>query len=288
MTTTAAPTLSRSSVIIEVGGLPIQLNVDNPLFLEMLGKRYAGFVGSAGPAKFEFEIDLVAPGVLLGSEEVQVTWKDGLWRMERGDFCAVWNPALARGRIRQTANPYSLDCVLRIVHTLLLAREGGFLVHASSAVRNGRAFLFSGVSGAGKTTMASLAPPDVALLTDEISYVTVDGSVFRVRHTVRGRTGASRRKYAGADCGAVPAGERPRKQNRIHWTRGGRARTTGKYFIFCKGPRTGGSCFSGGVRFRWPSAREAADFCAGCAGVGDDRMNGPNNMWRGARRSRRA
>jgi hypothetical protein len=172
MTTTATPTLSRSSVIIEVGGLPIQLNVDNPLFLEMLGKRYAGFVGSAGPAKFEFEIDLVAPGVLLGSEEVQVTRKDGLWRMERGDFCAVWNPALACGRIRQTANPYSLDCVLRIVHTLLLAREDGFLVHASSAVRNGRAFLFAGVSGAGKTTMASLAPPDVALLTDEISYVT--------------------------------------------------------------------------------------------------------------------
>src|ERR1019366_9947303 len=43
---------------------------------------------------------------------------------------------------------------------------------ASSAIRNGRAFLFSGVSGSGKTTMARLAPPDAALLTDEISYVT--------------------------------------------------------------------------------------------------------------------
>ena len=36
---------------------------------------------------------------------------------------------------------------------------------------NGRAFLFSGVSGAGKTTIASLAPQDAKLLTDEISYV---------------------------------------------------------------------------------------------------------------------
>ena len=34
--------------------------------------------------------------------------------------------------------------VLRIVHTLVLAREGGYLVHASSAVRNGKAFLFAG------------------------------------------------------------------------------------------------------------------------------------------------
>jgi hypothetical protein len=32
--------------------------------------------------------------------------------------------------------------------------------------------MFSGVSGAGKTTMARLAPADAALLTDEISYVT--------------------------------------------------------------------------------------------------------------------
>jgi hypothetical protein len=67
------------------------------------------------------------------------------------------------------------------VHTLLLAGKGGFLVHASSAIRNGRAFLFPGVSGAGKTTMARLAPPDAALLTDEISYVvSQDGAYFAV------------------------------------------------------------------------------------------------------------
>lgn len=73
--------------------------------------------------------------------------------------------------VRQTPNPYSIDSVLRILHSLVLAREGGFLVHAASAVRNGRAFLFSGISGAGKTTISRLAPADVRLLTDEISYV---------------------------------------------------------------------------------------------------------------------
>jgi hypothetical protein len=44
-------------------------------------------------------------------------------------------------------------------------------MHAASAIRNGKAFLFAGVSGAGKTTISRLAPPDVTLLTDEISYV---------------------------------------------------------------------------------------------------------------------
>ena len=88
-----------------------------------------------------------------------------------GDFRAEWDPIARLGRIRQSANPYSLDTVLRIVHTLVLAREGGFVVHASSAVRNGEAFLFAGVSGAGKTTISRLAPPDAHVLTDEISYV---------------------------------------------------------------------------------------------------------------------
>src|SRR6202043_3832306 len=62
--------------------------------------------------------------------------------------------------------------VLRIVHTLVMAKQGGgFLLHSASAVRNGKAFLFAGVSGAGKTTISRLAPADATLLTDEISYV---------------------------------------------------------------------------------------------------------------------
>jgi hypothetical protein len=68
--------------------------------------------------------------------------------------------------------------VLRIVHTLLLSRERGFLLHASSAVRNGKAFLFTGPSGAGKTTIARLAPSDVVVLSDEISYVRRVGTGY--------------------------------------------------------------------------------------------------------------
>jgi hypothetical protein len=60
---------------------------------------------------------------------------------------------------------------LRILHSLILAGRGGFLLHAASAICDGRAYLFSGVSGAGKTTITRLAPPNVTLLTDEVSYV---------------------------------------------------------------------------------------------------------------------
>jgi hypothetical protein len=167
-----------SSVVVEIGGLPIRLRCDDPSFLLQIEERYEGYVGSSNHADFDFEIELAPPGAVSQDEDVRVTWDSGHWLMKRGDFRAEWNPSTSRGRIQQTSNPYSLDSVLRIVHTLLLAREGGFLLHASSAIRNGRAFLFSGVSGAGKTTMARLAPLDAALLTDEISYVTRRGGKY--------------------------------------------------------------------------------------------------------------
>src|SRR5207248_6351235 len=103
--------------------------------------------------------------------DVSVRLESGRWIMERGDFYAEWDLERRQGWVRQTANPYAIDAVLRILHSLIMARQGGFLVHAASAVRNGRAFLFAGVSGAGKTTISRLAPNDVTLLTDEVSYI---------------------------------------------------------------------------------------------------------------------
>jgi len=171
----------RSSVVVEIGDLRIGLHCDNPAFIRLITERYAGYVGDSEHAAFKFDIEVGTPSAKTGDEDLSVDWNSGRWLMERGDFRAEFDPAAASGRIEQTISPYSLDSVLRIVHTLLLARKGGFLVHASSAIRNGRAFLFPGVSGAGKTTIARLAPPDAALLTDEISYVIPqDGAYFAV------------------------------------------------------------------------------------------------------------
>ena len=157
---------------IEIGAMPILVRTDSADFAHMLEDRYGKFVTADAPAAvMELEIELIPPGRVCDAEDVTVRRDAGRWVMERGDFRAEWDPQCRRGWVRQSANPYAIDGVLRILHSLILAREGGFLVHAASAVRNGRAFLFSGVSGAGKTTISRLAPPDVVLLTDEISYV---------------------------------------------------------------------------------------------------------------------
>ncbi|HEY3971785.1 MAG TPA: hypothetical protein VGM18_02210 [Candidatus Sulfotelmatobacter sp.] len=166
--------VDRLSLVIEIGGMPVRVLATDAGFLAMLQDRYAGFVVSERadrPVEIEFDVDLRPATFADPYAVVSVTQHEGRWTMERGDFRAEWEPASRRGWIRQSANPYSIDAVLRIVHTLVLARQGGFLLHSASAIRNGRAFLFAGVSEAGKTTISRLAPPDATLLTDEISYV---------------------------------------------------------------------------------------------------------------------
>jgi len=156
---------------IGIGGIHVRLRTDDPGFIDLLGERYAGFLDGAGRVDYEFDMHLQPPEGTDPDDDVRVFRRDGLWCMERGDFRAEWDPQSRRGWIRQEPNPYSVDSVLRIVHSLLLAREGGMLMHASSAVRDGRAFVFMGVSGAGKTTISRLAPAGVHLLTDEMSYL---------------------------------------------------------------------------------------------------------------------
>lgn len=159
-----------TSVTAEIGGIPILLHPSDPDFCEVLAERYAGFLNPHSEPAYRFEVQLDRTHE-PSDEDAQVSREGSLWRFQRGDFRATWDSRSGRGRIRQCPNPYSIDTVLRITHSLVLAEQGGFLVHASSAIRGGRAYLFAGVSGAGKTTMARLAPSDATLLTDEISYV---------------------------------------------------------------------------------------------------------------------
>jgi hypothetical protein len=169
---------AKENISIEIGGMPIALRTLDPSFRRLIENRYAGFVGTSPDSHLEFDIDLCDPSQSATGDDLEVKIDAGEWLLKRGDFRARWSPDTGHGQIRQSASPYAIDCVLRIVHTLVLARQGGFLVHAASAIRGGKAFLFSGVSGAGKTTISRLAPPDATLLTDEISYVRREGNRY--------------------------------------------------------------------------------------------------------------
>ena len=162
---------------VEIGELPIRVRTDSLAFRHMLRNRYGEFLTcDSRHEAMKLDVELVNEhqdlGVRKGDDpDVRVRVERGRWVMERSDFLAEWDPEHNRGWVTLHANPYAIDAVLRILHSLLLARAGGFLVHAASVVRNGRASVFAGASGVGKSTLARLAPPGITLLTDEISYI---------------------------------------------------------------------------------------------------------------------
>jgi hypothetical protein len=167
---------------VEIGGIPILLRTYDDDFRGLIEQRYAGFVNNSAEPACQLEIHLQPPA-RRPPKDVQVSRSGSVWRIQRGDFRAEFDARSRSGWVSQSPNPYSLDAVLRIMHSLVLAEEGGFLVHAASGVRNDRAFVFAGVSGAGKTTISRLAPPDASLLTDEISYIRRSGSTYQAYGT---------------------------------------------------------------------------------------------------------
>jgi hypothetical protein len=171
-------TAARSEAVIQIGGISVGVTADDSDFLAMLRHRYNGFLSRSASADFRFHADLAPLEIRDPDAEVRLTCRASGWTLERGDFCAEWDPASRTGKIKLQPSPYAIDALLRILHSLTLARQGGFLLHAASAIRNGKAFVFTGVSGTGKTTIAGLAPRDATLLTDEISYVRKPGSSY--------------------------------------------------------------------------------------------------------------
>ena len=167
-----------NGVVVKVGELAVNLETSDIEYCRKLRNHYHGFVDVAERAEFSFQIELTDSRMNDPGDEVRVRRRSAHWSLTRGDFQAEWNIESKRGTIRQSANLYSIDAALRIFHTVVLATRDGFLLHAASAIRNGKAFLFMGPSGAGKTTIASLRPSDTTLLTDEVSYVRKQAEGF--------------------------------------------------------------------------------------------------------------
>ena len=150
----------RSSVAelpIEIGKVPLNLKFADTARFESAGKRYNTFLsadknglpvlvnlpGEGRPDGHAFTYDLDGASVHLGE---------------------------AQAEFHRVPHEYSLDSLIRILLSKLLLDRSGFLLHAASVLADGRAHVFTGRSGAGKSTIASLSPAG-SVLTDEISLL---------------------------------------------------------------------------------------------------------------------
>lgn len=160
---------SPEALSLSIGQVGVALHCAEPRLREPALRRYAEFLDAregALPVRVNGE-----PSLAGLPAEFQYGFDDARVRFDgvAAHFAGV-------------RHEYALDSLLRVLLSWLLLPREGFLLHASTVERNSRAYVFTGRSGAGKSTVASLSPPG-SVLTDEISLLRREGGVWRAYGT---------------------------------------------------------------------------------------------------------
>ena len=154
---------------ISIGSIPFSLFIPEELLLQQALKRYREFSAALGPG---------LPIVLRPKEQDER--EPTAFSYDLDDASVILRRSGAE--FRGVRHEYALDSLLRILLTMMLLPRRGFLLHAATIVRNGRAYVFAGRSGAGKSTVASLSP-EGSVLTDEISLLRFTDGCWQAHGT---------------------------------------------------------------------------------------------------------
>jgi hypothetical protein len=154
---------------LSIGCVPFRLRMSNPLLFRAASARYSAFTNAAQQP------------ITIELDDFRAT-HDGT-----AEFAYEFEGAVVRARSNKidfdgVRNEYALDSLLRILLSWKLTGHDGFLLHAATVIRNGKACVFTGRSGAGKSTVASLSTAGT-VLTDEISLLRFEKGEWRAYGT---------------------------------------------------------------------------------------------------------
>jgi hypothetical protein len=147
-----------------IAGLPVAIRARESRELADLAAAYRAFPSDAAPA-LVVEIERVGGVDVFGRERgpeypafARTLGPGGRLHVERfdaeGDIDTGELPLRAWFRVGPSAN--SLEACVRIALSLALPRHGALMMHASAVEHAGHALVFTGVSGAGKSTISSM------------------------------------------------------------------------------------------------------------------------------------
>ncbi|MFA6033567.1 MAG: hypothetical protein WC889_11765 [Myxococcota bacterium] len=168
-------------LVLDVGGVPFGIEHENRSWDKLLRKVYAGFVSNARPvfwAKIDAQEEYLS-GVTSMPESIASPVGNGDYNLLWYDFRGVFEPGRRLCTCEAKATEFSINGIYRLMLSNYITESGGLLVHSASFVRDGKAYLFPGVSTAGKTTLSQITlkeRPGYEILSDEISCIRkVDG-----------------------------------------------------------------------------------------------------------------
>jgi len=85
--------------------------------------------------------------------------------------------------LKKYLEPIAIESYLRICYSFLAVKHDGLLLHSAGIIRNGNGYIFPGVSGTGKSTIAGLATSQEQVLSDELVVIRKQGEDYLVYST---------------------------------------------------------------------------------------------------------
>jgi hypothetical protein len=191
-----------TELVLSIGGVAGRLELERAPapFLAQVRERYGAFTMPAAPdldVGFSLRLGFTSPPAPTDDVHVARTKQRPLTvkvtektiSISRWDLSVRLTATRARGRVRWVGagrcelSPFSLDCVLRVIWSVLLPREDALLVHSCGLRHAEIGVVFPGVSGQGKTTLARKAPDADDVLSDEMIAIRHTDDGWRVSGT---------------------------------------------------------------------------------------------------------
>ena len=161
-----------TTIPITIAGITIAFTLRSKGITQAVERRYRGYIFPEELKRnpqllvevkftrgfFEFPQETV----LMGGQGEQYT-------IDRRDFTCQWQGNEGSAHLHESI--YAFDACLRIILATLIVHHKGLLLHSSSIALGKKAYIFSGKSDAGKTTISRLSGKKV--LNDEIVAVKI-------------------------------------------------------------------------------------------------------------------
>jgi len=158
-------------------------------FVDLLGRRYQWFESSF-PVDYEILVQLVPRSAFSINSCIEtplitvneVNGDNYLVRRADNPFIAEVDIISKKVSLMMWESQYCFDSFLRVFYSLVLAEEGGLVLHGASVCKEGRGRVFFGPSGSGKTTVAKLSQ-GLNVLTDELVIIRPQNGTYQVYGT---------------------------------------------------------------------------------------------------------
>lgn len=169
-----------------IANIPFSLNFDNKDFFEESKAHFHNFITDNQADAFNIGIEL-SSGDFKSNYDDQLPYPH-IEKISNTSYNIIWSGLEGIFDIENKEGKLicmhfvRLNSFLRILISLVLLEQQGFIVHASSLIKDYKGYIFPGKSGAGKTTITNLSY-DSHILSDEVSLVKKINDEFKAYGT---------------------------------------------------------------------------------------------------------